>query len=41
MNGVIFREGNYFPLTWAEYDYWMRNPLPLGWYILVKPQRTS
>lgn len=27
------------PITWIEYDFWMRHTLPFGWAILCAPQQ--
>jgi hypothetical protein len=24
-------------ISWLEYDFWMRNKLPMGWMILSEP----
>jgi hypothetical protein len=36
---MIWKFDHAEPLTWTEYDYWMRNPLPFGWSILSEPPR--
>lgn len=39
MNGIIWRWDHLDDLTPEEADYWDRNALPMGWSIMIHPDR--
>lgn len=41
MDGIIWRSDHEDPLTWYEYQVWMKHPLPMGWTIIAKPSQPA